>query len=188
MPEIAERFFARNRTEWRSWLESHHADKSEIWLILLKRHVKEPSVSYPEAVEEALCFGWIDGILKRIDGRQHAVRFSPRRKGSIWSSSNLARVERLIREGRMRPPGLRVYRNRDPVRCLSPGDAPVEDPEIPGYFENALKSDAHVWEEFQALSPSHKKRYLDWIKTAKKDETRRRRALKAVEMIRGHTG
>jgi uncharacterized protein YdeI (YjbR/CyaY-like superfamily) len=184
MPEITERFFARNRTEWRSWLESHHADKAEIWLILLKRHVDEPCVSYPESVEEALCFGWIDGILKRIDDRQHAVRFSPRRKGSIWSSSNLTRVEHLMREGRMQSAGLRAYQERDPGKCLSPGLPPGQTLELPDYFEAALKSDPRVWSRFGSLSTSHKKRYLDWIAIAKREETRIRRARKAVEMIR----
>jgi len=104
--EITETFFAPDAAAWRAWLAAHHADRSEIWLILLKRHVDEPSVTQSEAVEEALCYGWIDGHLRRIDDRSHALRFTPRKPRSEWAQSNKDRVERLIAAGRMAPPGL----------------------------------------------------------------------------------
>ena len=104
--EITETFFAPDAAAWREWLASHYADRSEIWLVMLKRHVDEPSISQLEAVEEALCYGWIDGHLRRIDDRSHALRFTPRKPQSEWAQSNKDRVERLIAAGRMAPPGL----------------------------------------------------------------------------------
>ena len=91
--------FAPDRAAWRAWLAEHHATTPAIWLVMLKKHVPEPSVRLDEAVEEALCFGWIDGRLRRIDERSHMLRFSPRRPGSVWAASNKARVEKLIAAG-----------------------------------------------------------------------------------------
>jgi len=110
MPEIGETHFARTRAAWRKWLEKNHASKREIWLRLYKKHVKKPCVAYDHAVEEALCFGWIDGILKRIDDEQHVIRFSPRRKNSVWSDSNRKRVNRMTRQGKMTEAGLAAVR------------------------------------------------------------------------------
>jgi uncharacterized protein YdeI (YjbR/CyaY-like superfamily) len=104
--EITETFFAPDRATWRAWLEANHARAGEIWLVFLKKHVGEPCVTLDEAVEEALCFGWIDGHLRRIDERSHALRFTPRKPTSQWSAGNKERVERLTREGRMAPAGL----------------------------------------------------------------------------------
>ena len=98
-------FFAADRAAWREWLAAQHAQRTQVWLLLHKKHVEEPSVSYDEAVEEALCWGWIDGLTNRWDERSYAVRFTPRKPGSVWSESNVARVERMIAEGRMTPAG-----------------------------------------------------------------------------------
>ncbi len=98
-------FFAADRAAWREWLERHHAARTQVWLLLHKKHVEEPSVRYDEAVEEALCWGWIDGLTKRWDERSYAVRFTPRKPGSVWSESNVERVTRMIAEGRMTPAG-----------------------------------------------------------------------------------
>ena len=106
MREITETFFAPDRETWRAWLEKHHATAREIWLVMLKKHVPRPSVTLAEAVEEALCFGWIDGHLRRIDDESHVLRFTPRGRRSVWAQSNKDRVERLIREGKMTPAGL----------------------------------------------------------------------------------
>lgn len=106
MAEIGETCFAPDLVTWRAWLEAHHRDRSSVWLLIHKKHVAEPSVSYEEAVEEALCWGWIDGQARRWDERSFAQRFSPRRPGSVWAASNVARVERLIAAGRMRPQGM----------------------------------------------------------------------------------
>jgi uncharacterized protein YdeI (YjbR/CyaY-like superfamily) len=117
---ITETFFAADRETWRAWLAAHHAERSEIWLVFLKKHVGEPCVTLDEAVEDALCFGWIDGLLRRIDERSHALRFSPRKLTSQWSPSNKQRVERLVAEGRMTPAGLAAYRRSRGTRRRQP--------------------------------------------------------------------
>jgi len=184
MVDITETFFATDRKAWRGWLSRNHKEKREIWLTLLKKHVDEPCVSYEEAVEEAICFGWIDGTLKRIDDRQHVIRFTPRRKGSIWSESNIDRVQRMIEQGRMTEEGLKIYEARDPELVPPSVNYRGKKVVVPDYFEKELRSDLVAWNIFQSFPPSHKNQYIGWIETAKKEETRQRRARKAVEMIR----
>jgi len=104
IPE-ADTFFAADRAAWRDWLAAHHGSARQVWLLLRKKHVGEPRVTYDEAVEEALCWGWIDGLTNRWDERSYAIRFTPRKPGSVWSESNVVRVERTIAEGRMTPAG-----------------------------------------------------------------------------------
>ena len=106
MTEITETFFAADRAAWRAWPTANHASCSEIWLVFLKKHVGEPCVTLDEAVEEALCFGWVDSLLRRVDDRRHVLRFTPRKAASQWSASNKERAERLTREGLMAPAGL----------------------------------------------------------------------------------
>lgn len=106
--EIGEVFRPSNPQEWRDWLEEHHQDKAEVWLIISRSSSKEPGVFLGEAVEEALCFGWIDSYQKPLDAASYALRFSPRRKKSNWANSNRERALRLLREGKMTPAGMAV--------------------------------------------------------------------------------
>jgi uncharacterized protein YdeI (YjbR/CyaY-like superfamily) len=184
MVEITETFFAEDRVHWREWLDKYHSKKSEVWLIIYKKHVKEDCVSYDEAVEEALCFGWIDGTLKRIDDREHAIRFTPRRKNSIWSESNLERINRMINEKKVTPPGLEIFNARDPEKTAPSVKYRGKEVPVPEYIEEIFKEDEEIWEKFSSMPPSHKNQYIGWIDTAKKEETRIRRAKKAVDMIR----
>jgi len=179
MPEITETFFAADRGSWRAWLEKHHGVKKEIWLIFFKKHTGKACVSYPEAVEEALCFGWIDGILKRIDDKKHTVRFTPRKPRSRWSELNKTRVRRMIREGRMAKLGM--DRVRDAKRSGEwqktyerEADHPV--PEL----ERALADDPAARENFESFPPSARKMYRVWILDAKREETRLRRIREVV--------
>ena len=102
-----------SRNEWRAWLRKHHKSKKEIWLIFYKKHLNKKSLAYTDAVEEALCFGWIDGQLRRIDSARHMIRFSPRRPGSIWAPSNIKRVRKMIREKKMTKNGLTLFKQAD---------------------------------------------------------------------------
>jgi uncharacterized protein YdeI (YjbR/CyaY-like superfamily) len=106
--EIGEKLTVRSRAEWRAWLNRHHADRREIWLVYAKKGSGKPGISYEEAVQEALCFGWIDGMEKGIDAETYAGRFTPRREKSNWSASNRERVARLLREGRMARAGIKI--------------------------------------------------------------------------------
>jgi uncharacterized protein YdeI (YjbR/CyaY-like superfamily) len=188
MREITETFFALDRSAWRAWLEEHHADRREIWLVLLKKHVPEPSVTLDEAVEEALCFGWIDGHLRRIDDRSHALRFTPRRPGGQWARSNKARVERLIAEGRMAPPGMAVV---EAAKASGDWDRVPPNAELdraPDDLQAALDADATAAGGWAALPPSHRRQYVFWVLQAKKSETRARRVDEVVRLARDAVG
>jgi uncharacterized protein YdeI (YjbR/CyaY-like superfamily) len=174
MAEITETFFAADLAAWRGWLERHHRDKKEIWLVLHKVHVDEPSVRYGEAVEEALCFGWIDGQLRRIDDRSHAIRFTPRKPGSVWAKSNVARVEKLIAEGRMRPEGSALVeeaKRRGTWDDAVSGRAETTPPDL----QEALDADPVAAERWRTWAASHRLQYVYWVLEAKRPETRARR-------------
>jgi uncharacterized protein YdeI (YjbR/CyaY-like superfamily) len=185
--EIGDRFFAPDRETWRAWLSEHHMDRREVWLVLLKKRVARPCVTLQEAVEEALCFGWIDGHLRRIDDESHVLRFTPRGRRSVWAQSNKDRVERLIREDRMTPAGLAAV---EAAKASGEWDAATarEDVDtIPDDLAGALR-DGGVYETFMATPPSQRKQYLYWVNDAKRDETRRRRIAETVRRAREWKG
>jgi len=177
MTEATLRKHFPNREKWRAWLEENHASANELWLILYKKHTKKSSIRLDEAVEEALCFGWIDGKLRRIDDEKHEIRFTPRKKGSTWSETNINRVKRLIKEGRMTSVGLKKYRDgmRDPRMKLL-----RKDFEIPQFIVAALKRNKRAWDAFDKLAPSRKQQIVWWIATAKREETREKRIKETI--------
>lgn len=178
-PEITETFFAVDRAAWRDWLERHHAQKSEIWLIFLKRHLNEPCVTYDEAVEEALCYGWIDGVLRRIDDREHAVRFTPRKPRSVWSESNVVRVERLIAEGRMTEAGMALVRAARESGAWD--EAASGRPDVtPDDLAAALAAVPAADAAWRVWAPSHRRQYIYWVFDGKRPETRARRIAEVV--------
>lgn len=177
-------FFAEDAAAWRAWLEEHHDTEREVWLVLLKVHVDRPSVSYEEAVMEALCFGWIDGMLRRVDDESHMLRFTPRKPGSVWAASNKARVGRLIAEGRMRPEGLALVEEAKRRGEWDRVDEREDVSVVPHDLAAALAEDATAREAWERLAPSHKKMYLSWIEDAKRPETRARRVAETVRRAR----
>lgn len=181
MPEITETFFARDRATWRSWLARHHGSKREIWLVRNKKHVTEPCISYDEAVEEALCFGWIDGIVKRIDDRQHAIRLSPRKKNSVWSPSNKKRVARMVRAGRMTDAGSALVRAAKESGAWDRADERQQPLVVPADLEAALARNKRAHERFCAFAPSHRRAYIAWVIEAKRQATRDRRIREVVK-------
>jgi uncharacterized protein YdeI (YjbR/CyaY-like superfamily) len=181
MVEVRQKRNFKSREEFRSWLEKNYITKTELWLIFYKKHVKKNYIQYDDAVEEALCFGWIDGIMKRIDDEKHVVRFTPRRKGSVWSESNITRVKKMINEGKMTDAGLEKFQARGRDEGVEPSPVPQK---LSGKLERELKSNKKAWEIFKRLPPSHQKRYVFYIMEAKKEETRLRRVKKAVEMLK----
>jgi uncharacterized protein YdeI (YjbR/CyaY-like superfamily) len=168
--------------EWRAWLAQHHDSEKELWLILYKSHVATKGLFYKEALDEALCFGWIDGTLKRIDDEKHMIRFSPRRSNSIWSKANRARAERLIAEGRMKEVGLakieQAKANGEWYREWSDDEGPI----VPTELTEALKSNKKAQKNWESFPPSLKQQFVYWITGAKRDDTRRNRIRKTVEM------
>jgi uncharacterized protein YdeI (YjbR/CyaY-like superfamily) len=177
-------FFAADAAAWRAWLEVHHATEREIWLVLLKAHVRRPSATYEEAVEEALCYGWIDGMLRRIDDESHMLRFTPRKPGGVWAPSNKVRVERLIAEGRMRPEGMALVEEAKRRGEWERADQREDVAAVPDDLADALAEDATASAAWGRLAPSHKKQYLYWIGEAKRAGTRARRVAETVARVR----
>ncbi|MFL5640788.1 MAG: YdeI/OmpD-associated family protein [Chloroflexota bacterium] len=173
------RFFA-TPAELRDWFDANHATATELWLGRYKKASGRPSVTWPEAVDEALCVGWIDGILKGIDDISVAQRLTPRRKGSNWSAVNVANVERLMAEGRMRPAGIAAFEARTPERTgvysYEREIAPLSDEEIARF-----QADAAAWADWEGRPPSYRRTVTNWITTAKQPATRERRLATLIE-------
>ena len=172
-----------NRKAWRAWLAEHHAAGGEVWLLYPKKGSGKAGIGYAESVEEAICYGWIDGVRKRVDADYFAHRFSPRKPRSKWSRLNIERAERLIAEGRMTRPGLLAFEARatyDPA-----GRETLASKEIPltAEIEKALKRSPAAWKNFRALAPSYRKQYAAWLQSAKKAETRERRIAEAIARL-----
>ena len=178
-----DRITAATPAEWRRWLQKHHKTAKEIWLVFFKRHTGKQSITYEESLDEALCFGWIDGIVKRIDEERFMQRFSPRRPEGKWSEANRRRVEKLKAEGRMMPAGLEAYQiglSRGEASRVKPHPA---NPKLPAFMRDALIEDGEAWENFQKFPPGCRRNYILWVCDAKKPETRVRRLAKAIKMI-----
>lgn len=168
----------QTRQEWRKWLHEHHDSESEIWLVFSKRHTGSECMSYDDAVEEALCFGWVDSLVKRLDGARYARKFTPRTAGSRWSTVNRRRYESLKSRGLLAAPGLErppTDRSGDALRpSLSA---------IPSYIEKSLKANGLAWNNFNQLAPSYRRSYIGWIDSAKREETKQRRLREVVGLL-----
>jgi len=173
----------KNRDEWRVWLESNHLIEKQIWLIYYKKHIMKNSIAQPDAVEEALCYGWIDSIVKRIDEEKYMQKFTPRNEKSRWSDINKKRVALLITNGKMTKHGLRkiniAKKNGmwNKVSDITNLNFMPEELEKEFLLNSVLKNN---WDD---LAPSHKKQYLYWINSAKKDETCKKRIKKAIILL-----
>ena len=174
--------YARDSEEWRGWLQKNHLAEQGVWLVFYRKETAEPSLSYDDATDGALCFGWIDSTIKKIDDRKYARKFTPRRPGSIWSKLNIYRVDKLTREGKMTKYGLALFRDRTWQISLAQ-KFKAKEPPFPHEFMKALKENSQAWENFQSFAPGYKRRYLMWITSAKTDATRARRIEEAVNLI-----
>jgi uncharacterized protein YdeI (YjbR/CyaY-like superfamily) len=165
-------FFA-TAADFRRWLEANHATAPELLVGFWKKGSGRPSIDWPEARDEALCVGWIDGIRKSLGDESYTIRFTPRRKGSIWSNVNLARYEALTGEGRMRPAGVRAYEeNKGRQGVYSYENAMAE---LSGAETAAFKRNTAAWTDWEERPLSYRRAVLHWIASAKKPETRARR-------------
>ncbi len=168
-----------DRAEWRAWLAAHHATATEVWLVSWKTATGRPRLSYDAAVEEALCFGWIDSVARSLDGERSAQRYSPRKDPRKWSGPNLERMARLIADGRMTPAGLAVFTpDSEPAAPRYQAGEP-----LPPWLEEGLRADEAAHRHFLAFTPVQRRDYVRWIVEAKKEETRRRRLAEAVERL-----
>jgi uncharacterized protein YdeI (YjbR/CyaY-like superfamily) len=166
--------FVRSAAELRRWLDAHHADSTELVIGFYKKSSRKTGISYAEALDEALCFGWIDGVRRSVDDERYTIRFTPRKRNSIWSVVNTKRVSELIAEGRMAPPGLAAFERRDPANThrysyeqrlseLGPSERKI------------MRANRNAWDFFQAQPPSYRRVASWWVLSAKKEQTRARR-------------
>jgi uncharacterized protein YdeI (YjbR/CyaY-like superfamily) len=172
---------------FRRWLERHHAGETELWVGFYRKATGKPSMTWSQAVDEALCFGWIDGKTKRIDEERFTIRFTPRRRGSVWSARNVGRVEVLLREGRMRPAGISAFEARREDRSGYSSREERHRAVLPPAYERRFRTQPDAWAWFRAKAPSYRQAAILWVLTAKKEETRERRLRRLIESSAAET-
>ncbi len=169
-----------DRASWRAWLEENSESIRELWLVFFKKHTGVATISYDAAVEEALCFGWIDSLIKRLDEDRFVRKFTPRSNTSKWSELNLERVAKLKAAGLMKPAGLvKIDPDVSPVSVSHTG--PLE---IPPYYQDALTRDVEAGRFFGQLAPSYQRQFVMWVDSAKREQTRLRRLAEALSLLR----
>jgi uncharacterized protein YdeI (YjbR/CyaY-like superfamily) len=171
--------FFRTPADLRGWLEKNHATATELWIGFYTKDSGKPSITWPESVDQALCFGWIDGIRKRVDEISYRIRFTPRRRGSIWSATNIKRAKSLVRQKQMRPTGLKAFaariENKSGIYSYE-----QRSTELSQRYAKLLKKNKAAWNFFEKQPPSYRKMIGWWIISAKKEETRMARLGKLI--------
>ena len=167
----------QDRDRWRSWLEKHHASSPGVWLVFQKGHTGTKCIAYEDSVREALCFGWIDSLIKRLDDERFARKFTPRQPTSKWSELNRERWNELKAAGLLAAPGLAAAPTSNSY------DPRPEVPELPGYIADAFKRNSKAWTFFRALAPTYRRNFVVWIHTAKRPETREKRVQESIALL-----
>jgi uncharacterized protein YdeI (YjbR/CyaY-like superfamily) len=172
--------FFKTPSDFRKWLAAHHASEIELWVGFYKKDSGKASITWPQSVDEALCFGWIDGIRKTIDKVSYKIRFTPRKQRSIWSAVNIKRAGELTEQGLMHEAGIKAFAARQEYRS---GIYSYEQrsPEMPAQYAKKLKKNAAAWKFYQAQPPSYRKTVNWWILSAKQEETRLKRFDKLID-------
>lgn len=166
--------FFKDPAALRRWLQKHHQTATELIVGFYKTGSGKPSVTWPEAVDQALCFGWIDGVRTSIDASSYKIRFTPRKPGSIWSTVNINKIATLTQQGLMQPAGLDAFNNRDGEKTKRYAHE-QDDVKLSPEFEQAFKKHKAAWTYFQALAPGYRKSSVNWIMGAKQEATRLKR-------------
>ena len=171
--------FFQKPADFRTWLEQNHATATELWVGFYKKDSRKPSITWPESVDQALCFGWIDGIRKRVDEVSYQIRFTPRRRGSIWSATNIKHAMELARQKQMRPTGIKAFsariENKSDIYSYEQRSTELGQP-----YAKILKKNKAASNFFEKQSPSYRKTIGWWIVSAKKEETRMARLAKLI--------
>ena len=167
----------RTRVQWREWLAKHHESSRGVWLVFHKAHTGVKSLPYEDFVREALCFGWIDSLVKRLDDDRFAVKVTPRKPASKWSDINRQRWMELNTAGLLKPAGLAA------APTANRYSAKPKIPELPGYSAEAIRADPRAWSFFQKLPRTERRNFVVWIHTAKRPETRARRIRQAITLL-----
>ncbi|MEO9483605.1 MAG: YdeI/OmpD-associated family protein [Ekhidna sp.] len=166
---------------FRKWLEENHEQESELWVGYYKKATGRPSITWPESVDQALCFGWIDGIRKRLDDESYQIRFTPRKPNSHWSNVNIRKIKNLKKENLLMPAGIASYKMRNPENS---GKASFEQKNLTlsKAYEAKLKANKEAWSFFnEKLAPSYRKQSIWWVMSAKREETREKRLNTLIE-------
>lgn len=173
--------FFLTATEFRAWLEENHAAATELLVGFYRKESGKGGITYPEALDEALCFGWIDGVRKRRDDASYTIRFTPRKRGSVWSVVNIRRVGELMKSGRMHAAGQKEFdgRDREKTRVYS---YEREAAKLDGESERRFRANRKAWEVYQAQPPGYRRVSTGWVMNAKREETRARRLAKLIEI------
>jgi uncharacterized protein YdeI (YjbR/CyaY-like superfamily) len=174
----------KGRGEWRAWLEKHHDKEKGIWLLYYKKGSGKTSITYPEALDESLCYGWIDSVVKKVDEEMYMQRYTPRNPRSLWSAANKRHVARLIRAGRMTEHGLAKIEAAKRNGSWTRLDAIDRDREPPLDLVDALDRDPDAGACFEKMSPSSRKLYSFWVDSAKRPETRARRIAETLARVK----
>ena len=173
--------FFPTRDDFRRWLEKYYETESELIVGFYKKGSGRPSITWPESVEEALCFGWIDGIRRSIDSESYTIRFTPRRRGSTWSRINIRNVEELMANGRMHPAGLRAFEERDPKKTELYSYDRDQPAQLSAELEAQFRAHTVAWQYFQSQPPGYRKTATWWVISAKREDTKQRRLKKLIE-------
>ncbi len=176
-----EALYFQTKADWRDWLSKNHAMTTSIWLFFYKKSVTKKGMTPEEAVEEAICFGWIDGKLRRVDEERFMLRFSARKDGSVWSQINRLRAEKLIAEGKMTSAGLvKIEQAKESGHWDKAYTNKIKD-EIPSDLQEALQKHKEAIDNFQGFANTYQNMYVGWVNSAKSVETRKKRIEKVVE-------
>jgi uncharacterized protein YdeI (YjbR/CyaY-like superfamily) len=167
----------RSRRQWRAWLAKHHTSSPGVWLVRYKAHTGVTSMPYEDIVREALCFGWIDSLVKRLDDDRFAIKVTPRKPSSKWSDINRKRWLELKAAGSLTPAGLAAAPTSNTY-----APRPVI-PDLPAYIATALKTNSKAWEFFRELAPTYRRDFVVWIHIAKRPETRDRRIRESIRLL-----
>ena len=177
------KLYVAKRDDWRAWLERHWDVEKEVWLIFYKRNTGKPSLNYDDAVEEALCFGWIDSIIRKLDDEKFARKFTPRKAQSRWSELNKKRARRMVKEGKMTQAGLKKIREAKKSGEWFRSPLQRTNRAMPSYVIEAFAANEKARENFAKLAKSYQRQYIGWISSAKKEETQKRRLAEAIRLL-----
>jgi len=173
--------YFKNRNEWRKWLETNYKNINEVWLIHYKKPSNKTSINHMEAVEEALCFGWIDSKLKKIDDEKFILKYSPRKPKSVWSKINKEKAEELIASGKMTQAGLEKIEDAKKQGLWDTAYTNLVRERLPSDLKNSLMENKIAWNNFKNFANSYRNMYIGWVKGAKTKETRKKRIYEVVK-------
>ena len=180
IPPVEPVFFA-TPDDFRSWLQAHHDSEDELLVGFYKKASGRPSITWPESVDQALCFGWIDGIRRNRDDQSYTIRFTPRRPGSNWSAINIRRIEALTTAGLMTPAGLQAFERRSDDRSAIYSYEQRHNAELGAAFEARFRANAAAWSYFQAQPPWYRRTVTYWVMSARREGTREKRLVTLIQ-------